>query len=451
MYQTNSEAIRIRRSNRHRCARALMALAAVTAVVTSFASVAQADDVIIRWTHSDPDIAGFRVYTSLDPNSFTQPPQDITSAEFGIAENPEVGQYYFAAIHKLEEWGTVYVYVTAYDSNGVESLHSNQRGFEVLMPDSDGDSYGDEIDLFPNDPAEWADADSDGYGDNIDLFDDDPVEYADSDGDGYGDVAADQFPNDSTEWYDTDSDGVGDNADAFDDDPTETTDTDGDGVGDNGDLYPNDTSEWADTDGDGVGDNADKFPNDPTQSEFSITLSPYRVNVGGVDDYVDDQGRTWTTDSGYSNNVGHEGQTTTEQLIFGTSLHPVYQRSRTGPRDNGDPLVYKFPLSSGTYLVTLHFCETGKYELGKRIFNIELEGSQVEQRFDIFQEAGYFLYRAVVKEYRVEVSDEELEIALRYVTGPEGPMVMGIEVVSQEAFEGDVLTSPGKPFVVELQ
>ena len=80
--------------------------------------------------------------------------------------------------------------------------------------DTDGDTYNDDVDAFPNDSTEWADADSDGVGDNADVFDDDPTESADADGDG-----------------------VGDNADVFDDDPTESADTDGDGVGDNSDLY----------------------------------------------------------------------------------------------------------------------------------------------------------------------------------------------------------------------
>ncbi|MDG0867181.1 DUF642 domain-containing protein [SAR202 cluster bacterium JH702] len=62
-------------------------------------------------------------------------------------------------------------------------------------------------------------------------------ELPDTDGDGYSDDV-DVFPTDGTEWADFDGDGVGDNADAFPHDPNEDTDTDGDGIGDNADPGP---------------------------------------------------------------------------------------------------------------------------------------------------------------------------------------------------------------------
>jgi hypothetical protein len=72
--------------------------------------------------------------------------------------------------------------------------------------DTDGDGYNDNVDAFPNDPAEWLDSDSDGIGNNTDAF-----------------------PNDPTEWIDSDDDGVGDNSDI---------DDDNDSVMDTNDLYP---------------------------------------------------------------------------------------------------------------------------------------------------------------------------------------------------------------------
>lgn len=81
----------------------------------------------------------------------------------------------------------------------------------------------------------------------------------DTDGDTYPD-SQDRFPNDPKEWRDSDNDGVGDNADAFPNDASETLDTDKDGVGDNKDQFPNDPTETVDTDKDGVGDNADPTP-----------------------------------------------------------------------------------------------------------------------------------------------------------------------------------------------
>ena len=45
---------------------------------------------------------------------------------------------------------------------------------DTTGPDSDGDSYPDSEDEFPNDPDEWFDSDSDGIGNNEDDFPNDP-------------------------------------------------------------------------------------------------------------------------------------------------------------------------------------------------------------------------------------------------------------------------------------
>lgn len=44
--------------------------------------------------------------------------------------------------------------------------------FELAEQDSDGDGVPDDLDVFPDDPNEWADADHDGIGDNTDTDDD---------------------------------------------------------------------------------------------------------------------------------------------------------------------------------------------------------------------------------------------------------------------------------------
>lgn len=135
---------------------------------------------------------------------------------------------------------------------------------DVTFPDSDGDTFDDNVDAFPNDASEWLDTDRDGVGDNADVFPSNSSETLDSDGDGVGDNA-DAFPNDGTETVDSDNDGVGDNTDPFPNDGSETVDTDGDGVGDNSDAFPNDSTETLDSDNDGVGDNADAFPSDSAE------------------------------------------------------------------------------------------------------------------------------------------------------------------------------------------
>jgi len=58
--------------------------------------------------------------------------------------------------------------------------------------DTDNDGYTNDVDVFPQNPHEWADADNDSIGDNTDAF-----------------------PQNSSEWKDTDADGYGDNSDDF--------------------------------------------------------------------------------------------------------------------------------------------------------------------------------------------------------------------------------------------
>jgi hypothetical protein len=184
--------------------------------------------------------------------------------------------------------------------------------------DRDGDGVDNTIDLFPDDPTDWADLDGDGVGDNADsdtdgdgidneyeiLVGTDPYDATstppDLDGDGIPDSldsdrdgdgvenTVDAFPDDPAEWSDLDGDGIGDNADPDRDgdgisndyetqagtdpnDPTSTPpDLDSDGIpdsldddrdGDNvlnvDDVFPDDPTEWADTDNDGIGNNSD--------------------------------------------------------------------------------------------------------------------------------------------------------------------------------------------------
>ena len=149
---------------------------------------------------------------------------------------------------------------------------------DAIDADIDGDGYDNDVDLFPNDPTEWADFDGDGVGDNADLDDDndlvldvddafpmDPYETVDTDGDGVGDNA--DLNDDGDSWTDAEelacgSDGLDSTSvpDDFDGDMVcdkVDTDDDGDGVADENDAFPYDANENADLDGDGIGDYSD--------------------------------------------------------------------------------------------------------------------------------------------------------------------------------------------------
>ena len=119
----------------------------------------------------------------------------------------------------------------------------------IALSDTDGDTFFNHTDAFPNDPAASIDTDGDGH---PDIWNDGATQSDSTTG-----LTLDAFPNDNSEWLDTDGDGYGDNSDVFPNDNSEWLDTDGDGYGNNSDAFPNDANEWSDSDGDGLGDNTD--------------------------------------------------------------------------------------------------------------------------------------------------------------------------------------------------
>tara|TARA_Y100001968_G_scaffold235519_1_gene218689 strand:+ start:985 stop:4962 length:3978 start_codon:yes stop_codon:yes gene_type:complete len=174
----------------------------------------------------------------------------------------------------------------------------------IGCPDSDGDSWADTADAFPDVSTQWSDSDGDEFGDNPEGFEADAcpdVEgYSnqdrfgclDTDGDGWSD-ANDMFPANPIQWIDADLDGIGDNyscssmiddiclseiGDAFPSEFSQHKDRDGDGFGDNpegvladncpdqaGTSNQGDLLGCLDSDGDGWADDLDDFPDEPSQ------------------------------------------------------------------------------------------------------------------------------------------------------------------------------------------
>jgi len=176
--------------------------------------------------------------------------------------------------------------------------------------DSDGDSWSNTNDIFPDDGSEWIDSDMDGFGDNMDecpttvgTATDGNVGCVDSDGDGWSD-SADFMVNDASQWQDADADGYGDNPDGFegDDCPAEygfsfrdrtgCADDDYDGWSNSADAFPDLPTQNMDTDGDGYGDNnsvgaelPDHWPLDAQRNVaeilFSCSPDEFQVDVAG--------------------------------------------------------------------------------------------------------------------------------------------------------------------------
>jgi surface protein len=149
------------------------------------------------------------------------------------------------------------------DSNYNDLTAADTSDFTITVVDdeidSDGDSYYDYNDAFPNDPDEYLDTDGDGVGNNADTDDDDDGQSDDLEiTNGTDPLVANPPPTDS------DGDGIPDSLDP---------DDDNDGVNDTDDTFPFDPNESSDNDGDGIGDNADTDDDNDGYSDSDETAA----------------------------------------------------------------------------------------------------------------------------------------------------------------------------------
>lgn len=151
-----------------------------------------------------------------------------------------------------------------------------------------------------------------------------------------------------------------------------------------------------------------------------------RVNCGGPI-YVDSRGMVWEADNGTQNGLISYNTNT----IFNTSDPAIYRTKKFQPR--GD-LVYTFAVTPGVYMLKLHFAETypGTQAIGKRVFNILINGVSVWTNFDVYAEVGS--NTALVKTRVIDLSlnpgpsGSEIEIRMTHVV--ENPFVCGIEILA---------------------
>lgn len=154
----------------------------------------------------------------------------------------------------------------------------------------------------------------------------------------------------------------------------------------------------------------------PKISAIEITPGVH-VNAGGPA-YMDPRGVWWAADTGY--NGGKTGSTTSS--ISNTDSAPLYQTERW----MSGTLQYTFPISNGSYAVTLKFAETYFNAVGQRVFNAAIDGQTVESNIDIFAQAPG-ANRALDKTYQATVTNGQLVIALSPVV--QNPKISAIQVV----------------------
>ncbi|GER48103.1 leucine-rich repeat receptor-like protein kinase [Striga asiatica] len=110
----------------------------------------------------------------------------------------------------------------------------------------------------------------------------------------------------------------------------------------------------------------------------------------------------------------------------------------------GSLRYYGLGLENGNYTVRLRFAEIAIlgariwWSLGRRVFNIYIQGNLVQRNFDIRREAGGIDLRAVTRDYRVSVTENYLEVHLFWAgkgtccvpaRGSYGPLISAVNFV----------------------
>ncbi|GAA4341535.1 malectin domain-containing carbohydrate-binding protein [Flaviaesturariibacter amylovorans] len=134
----------------------------------------------------------------------------------------------------------------------------------------------------------------------------------------------------------------------------------------------------------------------PTPGPATAVL---RINSGGAQ--VTNSIGTFAADQSFSPNPGNRNSSTA--AINGTTDDEIYQSERWGSTFN-----YNFPIANGEYRVVLHFAEFTYATVGRRVFDVTMEGVKRLDNYDIFAKAGAFT--AITESFTVNVTDGVLNI-----------------------------------------
>ncbi|XVF39987.1 hypothetical protein PTKIN_Ptkin01aG0077200 [Pterospermum kingtungense] len=135
----------------------------------------------------------------------------------------------------------------------------------------------------------------------------------------------------------------------------------------------------------------------------------------------------------------------TSERVRNTNTPGLYHMSRLSP---GSLRYYGLGLENGLYTVNLFFAETGFPDrstqtwksLGRRVFDVYIQGTRQLRDFDISKEAGG-VERAITRNFTIDVTQNHLEIHLFWAgkgtccvpkPGYYGPLISAISVVPKK-------------------
>ena len=163
---------------------------------------------------------------------------------------------------------------------------------------------------------------------------------------------------------------------------------------------------------------------DPTQSAVATvsllppagSFAPIYVHSGSGSAYTDTLGNNWSADTSFTG--GQIASTTT--TITNTPDPALYQTERYGA------FSYSFTVPAGNYSVILKFAEIYYTSVGKRLFNVSINGTPVLTNFDIVATAGA-AFKAIDKTFPVTVTGNS--ITVQFTAGSaDFPKVSALEI-----------------------
>lgn len=174
--------------------------------------------------------------------------------------------------------------------------------------------------------------------------------------------------------------------------------------------------------------------------------APYKVNAGGPAISPDWSVDTASNPSPYVNaaDTGNKTFSTTQTIDMthasiptGTPME-VFQTERWDP-DTSPEMVWDFPVTAGDHQVDLYFAEiwSGAFGVGKRVFDVSIEGVLALDDYDIYAEVG--ANKGVVKSFTV-TADSNLDIDFDHVV--QNPAIKGIAVTQVSSSAGELGADP---------
>lgn len=148
------------------------------------------------------------------------------------------------------------------------------------------------------------------------------------------------------------------------------------------------------------------------------------VNVGSNTEFLEYDNIVWQADQPYQKGswgfIGNDSKTTdTLRNILNTDDEPVFQTIREGLSG------YRFDALDGDYQVELRFVETKFTEVGKRIFDVKINGETKLEKLDLIKESEFM--QAFTKQFRVTAKNNN-GIEISFTANKEQPILSGLRI-----------------------